>query len=135
MKSTLRIWLMLAALFGGICFTSFVSAAHADIVSMDVGPLETVLTRDQLRLVGLDYWPDGTLGILRNGSSYSFWAADSTLIGKTSGTLDNPIANSGCFKTSECGVVSVIKPKGNYNYYGGGPVYKDPSTGTLLMFA
>jgi hypothetical protein len=103
------------------------SEPAASDISFTVGPLETVMTRQQLNSANLSYWPDGTMGVIKSGSNYNFWAANTNYIGKASGTLNNPAAFGGSYS-------SVQNPKANYNYYGGGPVYRDPATGTLLMF-
>jgi len=87
---------------------------------------ETVATRKELDAAGLLYWPDGVIGFLWDGGSYVFLAGNSGEIGRTTGTLDQPMADS-----AEPNIV-IQQPKQHFDYASGGPVYRDPS-GMLLM--
>jgi hypothetical protein len=91
--------------------------------ALQVGSAEIVLaTRDKPYS-----WPDGTIGILRNGEQYSFFAAGEVTPIRTFGTLDNPVAEG-------IQVQRIQSLKYNYPYAAGGRVYRDPQTGTLLLF-
>ncbi|MBP1994421.1 hypothetical protein [Paenibacillus eucommiae] len=92
------------------------------------GSEETVVSKASRESVGLKFWPDGAMGITKSGSNYMFHAANSTKVTRTIGTLTNPIASKVGAGVSISGIPS------SYNYAAGGPVYKDPATGTLLMF-
>lgn len=94
-----------------------------------VGARETIKTRAQLKTLGLTTWPDGTSGVMKSGSSYTFYSPHSATSSKTiiraTGSLTNPTAT-----------IKTITPrslKSNYDYYSGGPVYRDPATGTMVM--
>lgn len=88
-----------------------------------VGPAEVVLaTKDKPYS-----WPDGTIGIIREGERYLFFAAGETSPIRTIGTLDNPVA-----ETIE--VQQIQDLKHDYPYAAGGRVYRDPQTKTLLLF-
>jgi hypothetical protein len=95
---------------------------------MTVGPREVILDAATLRLAALKAWPDGNIGVLRSGSQYTFFAANSSGIGQTIGTLDNPVA------TSVAPRLEIYGMKAEYQYAAGGPVYRDEGTGMLLMF-
>lgn len=101
-----------------------------------VGPEEVVAsdaTRDSLGLKG---WADSAFGVLREtDGSYRFLGVAALMpsgplyqsIAVTKGTLDNPVAGG---VASLKGVANV--PAG-YQYAGGGPVYRDPSSGLVLQ--
>jgi hypothetical protein len=72
-------------------------------------------------------WPDGTMGIERTSTGYRFYAAGPGAPISCDGTLETPIS-AGC---------RVAKPiqglKAALNYAAGGPIYRDPTSGTMLM--
>lgn len=78
----------------------------------------------------LYWWPDGMMGMQPLGSGlFRFFAANSSNIAITIGTLDDPattvIANAELIRGVD---------HDEYPYAAGGPVYRDPETGMLLMF-
>lgn len=85
---------------------------------------------DHLTLTGFNFWPDGLMGVLSIGglNPLRYFAAKGTIIGKSVGTLTNPFAGS---STS---TVTISSPKDTWAYQSGGPIYKDNSTGNLIMF-
>lgn len=94
-----------------------------------VGPQETVVSKAQREAVGLRTWPDGSLGVLgRSDGKLVFFAANYGRITKTVGTLDDPLADS-----IQPGL-KLRHPKRVYNYAAGGPTYRDPASGALLLF-
>ncbi|MPM13100.1 hypothetical protein SDC9_59455 [bioreactor metagenome] len=101
--------------------------------SLTVGDQEIILTNEQLRAAGLRNWPDTILGVWRDGDIYHFIGAspqDSGFLrysALANGTLDNPIS------VSVEPTIPIQKVKDTYGYIGGGPVYRDTKTGTLLM--
>jgi hypothetical protein len=101
-------------------------------VTVSVGPQETILAAPGANLPDVPpkpyAWPDGTMGILKSGATYTFFAANDGNLRRCIGTLENP---------GRCGGSASIRIRNlqaNLNYAGGGPVYRDPATGTLLMF-
>jgi PEP-CTERM motif len=100
-------------------------AAAAPIYS--VGAKETIYTSSQRKKKGKS-WPDGNFGVISNGDgTYDFYAANSSKIKVTRGTLDDPAA-----KKVGTGKIYGI-PKKTYKYVAGGPVYEDPASGARLM--
>jgi len=94
--------------------------------SLVLGEMETVLEREQLNSAGLYYWPDTVMGVLRDGDTYTFLAANSKDIGLTTGTMNNPLAGLTTPK------IALQQTKQYFDYTSGGPVYRDAS-GMLLM--
>jgi len=90
------------------------------------GEREIVLTNQDLGDIGLSYWPDGVMGVLRTDVNYQFFAGNSRLVGIANGTLENPISNSALPE------VKIKNLKQSFTYASGGPVYQDAS-GMLLM--
>jgi len=92
-----------------------------------VGAKDTVYTSSQ-RKKKAKYWPDGNFGVLSNGDgTYDFYAANSSKIKVTTGTLDNPAAK----KIGNAKIYGI--PKKTYSYVAGGPIYEDPTSGMRLM--
>jgi hypothetical protein len=90
-----------------------------------VGDREVIYTTSQRRNLGLDFWPDGNMGVAAAGNGQiHFYAANSSSSVRTTGTLDAP----GMSKQN----VNIYGASG-YNYLAGGPIYQDPTTGTRLM--
>ena len=83
------------------------------------------------RLGGRDtfFWPDGNLGLvpLEDGQ-FRFFAANSTRTAVSVGTLDDP----GAVVESNKLTISGVDPE--FDYASGGPIYRDPESGLLLMF-
>jgi hypothetical protein len=92
-----------------------------------IGEREEVVSKNSKEQKGFTGWPDGTMGVLKNGDMYTFIAAHNISPSKSVGNLDNPFLESSIPK------ISIRNPKGSYNYAAGGPIYKD-SSGMLLMF-
>ncbi|GAA1953851.1 hypothetical protein [Amycolatopsis minnesotensis] len=103
---------------------------------VSVGPEQVVVpdaTRDSL---GLDGWSDTALGVLRDGpGNYTFLGVAAfrgtpqhpQSIAVTKGNLDNPVAGGVAH------VGSVENWPGDARWAGGGPVYRDPQSGTVLQ--
>jgi hypothetical protein len=102
------------------------NAASGKQCTLSAGDRETVMSNKDLSKYGLNYWPDGVMGILRTDKAYTFLAGNSIQIGITSGTLDNPISLSAAPE------IKIKNLKQHFDYASGGPVYRDPS-GMLLM--
>jgi len=92
-----------------------------------VDEAKMIMSTADRRSHGLYYWPDGTMGVLKEGSSYVFWGANSIKLAKTVGNLDDPVAVS-----TRTGI-PISHPKTDMQYAAGGPVYRDAATGTLIM--
>lgn len=91
--------------------------------ALQIGSAEMVLaTRDKPYS-----WPDGTIGIIREGEKYLFFAAGESTPIRTFGTLENPVA-------AGIQVQRIQDLKNDYPYAAGGRVYRDSQTGILLLF-
>jgi hypothetical protein len=107
----------------------------ASCPGVSVGPATTVVsdaTRDRL---GLNGWPDTAFGVLRGDDGHYSFIAPGFGSGRyppqdvvvTHGTLDDPVADG----VAGRGPVEGMPP--GYTWAGGGPVYRDPATGTVLQ--
>jgi hypothetical protein len=103
-----------------------VEIVHATPI-FSVGAKEVVYSASKRKGKGAS-WPDGNFGVLSNGDgTYDFYAANSSKIKVTSGTLNDPAA-----KKIGTGKIYNI-PKKTYGYVAGGPIYEDPASGARLM--
>lgn len=92
-----------------------------------IGAKETVYSSSKRKSKGSS-WPDGNFGVLSNGDgTYDFYAANSSKIKVTTGTLEDPAK-----KKVGTGKIWNI-PKKTYKYVAGGPVYEDAASGARLM--
>ena len=92
-----------------------------------VGAKETIYSASKRKSKAAS-WPDGNFGVLSNGDgTYDFYAANSSKIKVTSGTLNDPAA-----KKIGTGKIYNV-PKKTYSYVAGGPIYEDPASGARLM--
>lgn len=115
--------------------TTAASAAVGGCGGVSVGPATEVVSNQARLAAGLSLWPDTALGVLTDGTGYRFLAAgepDSTppyptRVVTTGGTLDNPIA--GGVRAARF----VVGGPAGYDYLSGGPVYRDPGSGTVLQ--
>lgn len=128
--------------FGGSLGTQPVAARAADTTNsvcsgVSVGPAQEVVSNTTRQQLNLGTWSDIQQGALRNSDgSYQFLgtAADGGSNPQypqrpivTHGTLDNPVAYSA--QTAP----AITNVPAGYSWVGGGPVYRDPSTGTILQ--
>ena len=105
-----------------------IASAQSTPPTFSVGPHEVIVSQGARYAVGLRFWPDGTMGVLKSGNQYTFFAANGNVSSKTVGTLDNPIA------TSVMPRIAIQNLKNTYQYAAGGRIYTDAATGMLLMF-
>jgi hypothetical protein len=105
----------------GALFLVAVDAAHA--INIAVGPQEVIYTKSKR----ISSWPDGSLGPVPLGNGlYDFYGATGSNSIRTTGTLTTPGSNKKSVKIE--GV-----PKKKFDYLAGGPIYRDPTTGTRIM--
>src|SRR5258705_1474319 len=109
--------------------------------SFTIGPRTGIISAATLAGLGNWFWQDSGIGILNNGDgTYAFFASigGSGHVGrpgKTVGTMANPLSVS-ALETTITGRLDA--PDGTVAqtvYQGGGPVYKDPASGMLVMFS
>lgn len=104
------------------------SAAVSSATTLYLGQKELVQSLAQRHATGLSAWPDGTIGVQKTGSLYSFYGSN---LGKNSvvvGNLDNPTQLDVTYN------IAIGSMKDTFQYAAGGSVYRDPASGTLLMF-
>ncbi len=89
--------------------------------------METLVTTQQRQARGLNYWPDGGMGIVQSGNSFIFMAANGGNSARTVGTLTNPIA------TQVTSSIVIQNQKTNYNYIAGGYIYQSTNSTAWLM--
>lgn len=111
-----RLFLLLLA-FGAF-------AARAATVVSD---METLVTTAQRQAQGLNYWPDGGIGVVKSANSFIFMAANDGNSARTGGTLANPIA------TQVASAIMIQNLKTNYDYIAGGYIYQSTNNTTWLM--
>ena len=112
---------------------------------LTVGDPQVVIPRSKLVALGLSgSFPDGIFGVVREGDRVSFYAArafpatharsvppggmTNSAIARMTGTLDDPTSFEVTAKVPISGV------KVSLDYLGGGPIYRDASSGMLLLF-
>ncbi len=110
----------------GIAWSNTCLAGEVSPLTFVAGTPEVVYTAQQRVALGLNYWPDGNLGVVTSGSTYGFYAANSGQGIYTTGTLDNP---GGSIRN-----VTITNRLSSYNYMAGGQVYDDPVSGRRLLF-
>jgi hypothetical protein len=112
-----------ALLFVALVLTAAGAVQAAPVFS--VGSKEVIYTAGQRQSLGLNHWPDGSMGVAAAGNGQlHFYGANSASTVRTTGSLTSP----GLSKQN----VTIVGG-GGYNYRAGGPVYTDPSTGTRLL--
>jgi hypothetical protein len=100
------------------------SAATANPL-LAVGGKEVIYTASQRKSLGLNFWPDGNMGVAAGpNGQLQFYAANSTNSVRTTGTLAAPAMSK-----QNVGILA----GGGYNYLAGGPIYDDVSTGMRFM--
>lgn len=103
------------------------------------GP-EIIHTRAELQDQGLEFWPDGRIGVaVSEDGSMDFYAANSRHTAHTEGTLDRPADSVASAELAIDGLV--IDDDGDedfdehvYEYAAGGPVYRVDATRVLMIY-
>jgi len=108
--------------------TACATSGNTGGLNFETGKIEIIYERQPLNDAGLNYWPDGNIGVVKNKNGiYAFYAANGEISSSMMiGTLEEPGRDS-MKKLNISGV-----PK-EYNYAAGGPVYKIDDD-TLVMF-
>ena len=78
--------------------------------------------------MGLYYWPDGTMGFLRNGTGVDTYAASSGLVSK----VEHDIARGTFRPVYATRAIQNLRVK--FDYAGGGPVIRQADGSVLLMY-
>jgi len=134
-----------------LILTSLASACNIPLTSAPIiTPTSTPTMRDSLRvpeilsskvetiydqsrrarLGGRDttYWPDGNIGFIPVGDKFRLFAANGDRTAIMLGSFDDPGA------TVEATRLTVEGSNPEFAYLAGGPIYRDPESGMLLMF-
>lgn len=94
--------------------------------------IETIYEQNKRATLGgrdTFFWPDGNIGFVPLGEDqYRFFAANSVRSAVTVGTLDDP----GVAVENNRLTIEGVDPQ--FAYASGGPIYRDPESGLLLMF-
>jgi hypothetical protein len=93
------------------------------------GKEQVVMTANERSSAGLNTWPDGPMGVERDGAGYAFYGANSGNVARTHGPLDNPAASD----VSPSIKVVGAKLLTDVRYASGGSIY-ETGNGTKLMF-
>jgi hypothetical protein len=98
-----------------------VAAAESQIV-YDQAQRSTLGGRDTF------FWPDGNIGFIPYNGQYRFFAANGVVTARTVGTLEDPGA------IVEADRQPIEGASSEFAYLAGGPIYRDPDSGMLIMF-
>ena len=85
-------------------------------------------TRATLGRRDMFFWPDGNIGFYAIENGYRFFAANSVLSARTTGSLEDPAA------AVEDNRQRIGGASSEFAHLSGGPIYRDPATGMLIMF-
>ena len=91
-----------------------------------LGNRERVVSKTQREEASLRWWPDGNIGLAWKNGHRTYYAANGSAPVRTTGPLDD-IAQTPT-------AVTVTDRLEEYPYLAGGPVYRDPGSGRLLLF-
>ena len=94
--------------------------------SLDVGPQEIVLNKAERDRLGLKWFCDGNLGVLGTNGEWLTYAANGSSPVRVRWTHD--------LRVKAVENVRIATSDSTFNYLAGGPVYRDPATGKLLLF-
>lgn len=100
----------------------------------EIAGIDTRVIYEQEERASLDgrdtfFWPDGNIGFTSAGDGlFRFFAANSVVTARTVGTFDDPGA------TVESANMRIEGASSEFAYLSGGPIYRDPGTGMLIMF-
>jgi hypothetical protein len=97
-------------------------------IRFEVGPAEVVATADQRRAAGLHHWVDGTLGIDRT-------VAGAPLVIAPNGPhlARHRLGPDGLVAGLEVAEQEILGLADGIDHASGGPLHRDPETGTLLL--
>lgn len=100
----------------------------------EIASTTTEVIYEQYQRVGLGgrdtfFWPDGNIGFIPlDDGQFRFFGANGSRTAVSVGTLDDP----GAVMESHKLVIAGIDPE--FSYAAGGPIYRDPESGLLLLF-
>jgi len=106
-----------------------VSLRIPEIASTDSRVIYEQAQRATLGGYDMMFWPDGNIGFVPTGDGrYRFFAANGAVIARTVGSFDDPAA------AVETSSQRVVGASSEFAYLAGGPVYRDPASGMLILF-
>ncbi len=120
----IKVPLLVLLLLLEFCLTGCQAAG----LGFSVSEPEVLLTAQERVRLGLNWWPDGNLGVLEDEQGLVFFAANSGQLAKTRGSLAEPVQQLS-YAAKEIQDLS-----SDFNYAAGGPVYQDEKTGLVLLF-
>lgn len=104
-------------------------AAHAfaaDEPEFKVEEREIVATKSQRDALGLNWFPDGNIGMLQVGTEFLLYAANGQNPVRVAGAKGQPL--------QKVHRVTINSPNKHLRYLAGGPLYRDPDSGRLFLF-
>ncbi len=91
-----------------------------------VGEREVVATKEERDDLGLKWFMDGNLGVLKAGDKFQFYGANGSKPVRVTGPPDNPL--------QKMEPVAISTKNGNFRYLSGGPLYHDPLSKRIFLF-
>ena len=102
------------------------STFAADSPEFNVGEREIVVTKPQRDALGLRWFMDGNLGVLRAGDQVQLYGANGPKPVRVTGTPQNPF--------QKVDRVRISTSNEDFRYLSGGPLYRDAKSGRLFLF-
>jgi len=95
-------------------------------ITFEAGARELIASKAQRDSLGLNWFVDGNLGVLKDGGKQVMYGANGRQPFRITGTPKNPFG--------KVEPVTISTSAANFAYLSGGPVYRDPASGHLLLF-
>ena len=96
----------------------------------EVGAREVVADKARREALGLPWFMDGNLGVVKRAGKVAMYGANSAKTFRVKGTPGNPFQ-----VVEEVKIISkAASVDWHFNYLAGGPAYRDPASGRLLLF-
>ncbi len=97
-----------------------------DRFTFEVGEREIIATKQQRDALGLKWYVDGNLGVIKSGDRYVMYGANGSSPYRVTGTFLNH------FEKVE--PVKIISSDSTFRYMAGGPLFLDPESKRILLF-
>lgn len=98
----------------------------ADSSNFSVGKREVVTTKELRDTLGLKWFIDGNMGVVKMGNKVQFYGANGHTPVRITGTLEKP--------TQKVEHVTISTDNKHFKYLSGGPIYRDPKSKRLFLF-
>ena len=111
---------------GVLIMVTSISVFAGDEIVFEVGEREIIATRPQLEKLGLNWFVDGNLGVIKDNEKFIMYGANGARPVRVTGTFDNH------FEAVED--VTIKSDDSTFKYLSGGPIYRDPESHRILIF-